>query len=166
MSRLDSAIRRLQAQRDCLGRAAAEIAAVSGPLFELGLGNGRTFDHLRGLMPEREIFVFDRQVAAHPDCVPDRAHLVLGDIRETLPAMTARFGRAVALVHSDIGTGDPGSNAPIAAFIAATLPPLMAVGGVAVSDQDLAAAGILERATELALPEGVRPGRYHMYRFR
>jgi hypothetical protein len=46
-SRLDSFIRRLEAQRACLDWAAQEIAAVPGEVVELGLGNGRTYDHLR-----------------------------------------------------------------------------------------------------------------------
>ena len=86
MSRLDSFIRRLEAQRACLNHAAALIAGVDGAVLELGLGNGRTYDHLRALFPDREIFVFDRRVAAHPDCIPDDAHMILGDVRETLPA--------------------------------------------------------------------------------
>ncbi|MBZ0325447.1 MAG: class I SAM-dependent methyltransferase, partial [Alphaproteobacteria bacterium] len=90
MSRLDSAIRRLEAQRACLGAAAAEIRDLPGPVVELGLGNGRTYDHLRDLLPGREIFAFDRQVAAHPDCVPDAAHMVLGDFTETVPGARAR----------------------------------------------------------------------------
>ncbi len=74
MSRLDSFIRRALAQRDCLGDAARLIDGLPGPVIELGLGNGRTYGHLRTLLPAREIFVFDRQVMAHPDCVPDARH--------------------------------------------------------------------------------------------
>ena len=85
MSRLDSAIRRLQAQRACLDTAAGMITGMPGVVLELGLGNGRTFDHLRSRLPERDIYVFDRQVAAHPDCIPRDDHLFLGDLAETLP---------------------------------------------------------------------------------
>ena len=60
MSRLDSFIRRLQAQRACLNEAVAQIRGVEGFVLELGLGNGRTFDHLREICPDREIYVFDR----------------------------------------------------------------------------------------------------------
>ena len=52
MSRLDSFIRRLEAQRACLDRAAELIRDIDGHVLELGLGNGRTYDHLRGLFPE------------------------------------------------------------------------------------------------------------------
>ena len=160
MSRLDSAIRRLTAQRACLDRAAAMIADRPGPVLELGLGNGRTYDHLREIMPGREIFVFERQVAAHPDCVPPAGMLFEGDIVETLPAAAARLGRTAVLLHSDIGTGDSARNAALAVEIAALLPPLLAPGALLLSDQVLPVPG----AEPLALPDGVAKGRYQMVR--
>jgi hypothetical protein len=160
MSRLDSVIRRLEAQRACLNLVAEAIRDLPGPVLELGLGNGRTYDHLRETLPDREIFVFERAVAADPDCLPDAAHLLLGDIHETLPAAAARFGRSVALVHSDLGTGDTELNGRLAGFLAARLPGLLRPGGVVISDQDLSLTG----AVALPLPEGVRPGRYFIYR--
>ena len=160
MSRLDSAIRRLQAQRACLELGVRLMGDSEGPLFELGLGNGRTYDHLRELCPEREIFVFDRKVAAHPDCVPDAEHLMLGEVQKTLPQAIARFGPTVPLVHADIGSGDSVSNAVIAAFVASQLPALLRPGGIVVADQAMPFAG----AEEIALPEGVQPGRYFIYR--
>ncbi len=162
MSRLDSVIRRLEAQRACLNLAAEMIRDLPGPVLELGLGNGRTYDHLREIFPDREIFVFEREVAADPDCVPDAAHLLLGDIHETLPAAVARFGPSVALVHSDLGTGDAELNRRLAGFLAACLPGLLRPGGVVIADQDVS----LEGAVALPLPEGVGPGRYFIYRAR
>ena len=162
MSRLDSGIRRLRAQRACLRRAAEMIRDLPGPVLELGLGNGRTYDHLRKTFPDREIFVLEREVAADPNCLPDTAHLLLGDIRQTLPAAVARFGPSVALVHSDLGTGDTERNGRLSAFLATRLPGLLRPGGVVVSDQDVS----LEGAVALALPEDVRPGRYFMFRAR
>ena len=53
MSRLDSFLRRLQAQRDCLNAAVSLVADRPGPIFELGLGNGRTYDHLRSLLDRK-----------------------------------------------------------------------------------------------------------------
>ena len=79
MSRLDSFIRRLEAQRACLDQAARLIAELDGDVLELGLGNGRTYDHLRELCPDREIYVCERLVAAHPDCVPP-AELLATDL--------------------------------------------------------------------------------------
>ena len=95
MSRLDSFIRRVLAQRDCLNAAAAMIDNLPGPILELGLGNGRTYDHLRECLPNREIFVFDRQVAAHPQCIPDEKHMIIGDIRTTLPGILDKIGADV-----------------------------------------------------------------------
>lgn len=160
MSRLDSFIRRLEAQRACLELAVGQIRDVPGPVLELGLGNGRTYDHLRTLLPGREIFVFDRQVAAHPDCIPDGAHLILGDIRETLPKAQERWPGTVALVHSDVGTGEAARNAELAAWLAQVLPPLLAEGAWVIADQALAAAALRPQPP----PEGVAAGRYFLYR--
>ncbi len=160
MSRLDSAIRRLKAQRSCLEWSISLIRGVPGPVVELGLGNGRTYDHLRQLLPEREIFAFDRQMDAHPDCVPDTAHLVLGDFADTLPTAMDRIGGRAALVHADTGTGDEARNARLAAWLAPHLVALAAPGGVILSDQELTALA----PQALRLPEGVPPGRYFLYR--
>jgi hypothetical protein len=160
VSRLDINIRRLKAQRDCLNLAAAAIRGLPGPVFEFGLGNGRTYDHLRETLPEREIFVFERDVAAHPDCIPDEAHLYRGDFHDTLPVAAARFAGQVALVHADIGSADLARDARLAAFVAGHLPGLLRAGGIVASDRDVAFAG----AEPLALPETVAPGVYYMYR--
>jgi hypothetical protein len=160
MSRLDSFIRRLEAQRACLDIAAAHIADLPGPVLELGLGNGRTFDHLRGLLPEREIFVFEREVNAHPDCIPDPGHLILGDLRMTLPQAGRHLPGPAALVHSDIGTGDPARNAAVASWLADALPPLLADRAWVVSDQPLAARAL----TPQTPPRGIVRDRYFLYR--
>jgi len=160
VSRLDSLIRRLQAQQACLTYAVQLIRDVSGPFFELGLGNGRTYDHLRELCPAREIFVFERQAPADPELGPTGHHLILGDIRETLPAVAADFAARIALIHSDIGTGDAMRNARLALELAGYLPSLLAPGGVIVSDSPLP--GVEDWA--LAPPAGVKPDRYFLYR--
>ena len=162
MSRLDSFIRRLEAQRACLDHAAALIARLDGAVLELGLGNGRTYDHLRSLFPGRDIYVCERQVAAHPDCVPPLDRLILGDMRETLPAAHARLGGAIALAHLDVGTGDAAANQILAAELMPLVMPLLCAGGVMVSDPPLDSAAL----EPLSLPDGVAPGRYHLYRRR
>lgn len=160
MSRLDSFIRRVSAQRDCLNAASLLVEGLDGPVLELGLGNGRTFDHLRALFPDREIFVFDRRVAAHPACIPDDDHMILGDIFETLPAAMTRIGRPAAFAHCDIGTGDAESNARIAAFVGSALAGLLAPGAVIAADQEMSVAGW----AALPLPDGVAEGRYFLWR--
>jgi hypothetical protein len=160
VSRLDSFIRRLEAQRACIERAAALIRHVVGPILELGLGNGRTFDHLRAILPGRDIFVFEREIAAHPDCIPTPDRLILGDLRETLPASRARFPASAALAHLDIATGEAAASRALAAALAPLIAPLLRVGAIVVSEPPLEVPGW--RA--VALPDGVRPGRYHLYR--
>lgn len=160
MSRLDSAIRRLQAQRACLDHVCRLIADLPGPVLEVGLGNGRTYDHLRQTLPGRPIYAFDRQVAAHPDCVPAAPFLLLGDFQATLPAARARIGALAALIHADIGTGDEAASRSLAETIAPALVVLLAEGGILASDQPVAHAGL----APLPLPDAVPPGRYHLSR--
>ena len=147
------------AQRDCLAHAAGLISAVDGVVLELGLGNGRTFDHLRTVLPGREIYVFERQVAAHPDCVPDAAHLILGDAREELARSRPRFAGGVALAHVDLANGDAASSDRLFADLPALLAPLMRPGGVIVSERELPDSPWVL----LALPESVPLGRYWLY---
>ncbi len=159
-SRLCSFIRRMQAQRDCLDLAAEMIVGIPGVVLELGLGNGRTYDHLRRLLPDREIFAFDRHIAAHPSCIPDSDHVFLGDIRETLPRAVEVLGASAALIHHDMGTGDVRSNADLALVMNKYLVPLACPGAIIVANQALNAPGL--RAIEP--PSGMPPGRYFLYR--
>jgi hypothetical protein len=136
------------------------IADLPGPVLELGLGNGRTYDHLRELFPDREIFVFDRRVAAHPDCIPDDDHMILGDITDTLASAADRLGGRAALAHCDIGTGEKESNARLITAIAPLVNALMLPGGIVCSDQEYTVANWAAQP----LPDGVRPGRYFINR--
>jgi hypothetical protein len=131
-----------------------------GPVLELGLGNGRTFDHLREKLGSARIFVFERDPKPHPACWPDPGHLIVGPIERTLEAAHARFeGRAV-LVHADLGTGDPERNARLARWLAAVLPALLAEGAIVASDQKLESPAL----EPLPPPAGVDPERYFLYR--
>jgi hypothetical protein len=160
LSRLDSFIRRLEAQRACLDHAARLVADLPGPVLELGLGNGRTYDHLRERLADREIFVFERRPDPHPECLPDAAHLIVGDLEDTLPKALALLPGPAALAHSDIGTGDELRNRAVAASLSQLLPALLRSGGIIVSDQPLAAAGLRKASP----PAGISHGRYFMYR--
>ncbi len=160
MSRLNSFIRRMSAQRDCLNLTAELLEGKSGPVLEVGLGNGRTFDHLRSLFDADDIYVFDRHVKAHPDCIPDDHHMILGDLLETLPAALPRIGGLAKLAHCDIGSGDKASSVALAKTIGAYLDDLLQEGAIIASDQPFE----MDNWTACALPDGVAEGRYHIYR--
>jgi hypothetical protein len=157
MSRLDSFIRRVSAQRLVLDHVCDLIVPLPGPVVEFGLGNGRTFDHLRKYLPERRIIAFDRIMAAHASSAPAPEDFVLGEICETAP----RFeGIEAALVHADIET----NYADIDAQTARWLPPLAArllrPGGIVASGLAL----IDPMLAPLSLPTGVPDQRYFLYR--
>lgn len=160
MSRLDSFIRRMMAQRDLLNQAKSQIAEVDGVVFELGLGNGRTFDHLRERFAERDIYVFEYKIAAHESCIPDDTHLYFGDIRETLPRAVLSFANKVALIHNDLGDGREVTHREIGGFLNQHLPKAMAPGGLVLSNMPLE----LTECEQLPLPQGMQPDRYFIYR--
>jgi S-adenosylmethionine-dependent methyltransferase len=161
VTRLESAIRRLSAQRDLLDWAARDVGSRKGIVVELGLGNGRTYDHLRKRLPGHRIIVFERSVAAHPDCIPPSDCLVLGDIRETLPAFVAdgHAGTAV-LIHADIGTGDTAASDALAAALSPAIEALLSPGGLLVADR----AYRLPDCEDISGETGVPQGRYFVYR--
>ncbi len=163
MTRLDSAIRRLTAQRALLDWAAEKVAHQPGLILELGLGNGRTYDHLRDRLPGRDIYVFERCPAAHPDCMPTPDHLLVGDIFQTLPRFFDRFGPAsAALVHADIGTGDQEENRMLAARLSPLVEPLLAPGGFLLADRPFD----LPHCADISSETGVAEGRYFVFRRR
>jgi hypothetical protein len=137
MSRLESFIRRLEAQRTCIDFAGRPGNLPDGPIFELGLGNGRTYDHLRAVFRRREIFVFDRRADPHPDCMPDPRHLVLGEIADTLPRLAERFRGQVALVHLDISSGDEAIDRATTTRLAPLIDEIAAPKALVASDQPL-----------------------------
>lgn len=160
MSRLDSMIRRLKAQRAALNDAARRTDGHDGIALEFGLGNGRTYDHLRHLMPNRRIVVFDREVSAHPDCIPPDEDLYLGDLFETLPRAIAEIGRTAVLAHLDIGTGDKEQSMALVRRAAPMIAEFLVEGGVLVSDQPIDGVPGL---APLSLPDGIPSGRIHMF---
>jgi len=137
MSRLDSAIRRLTSQKIALEWAAHKIARLDGIILELGLGNGRTYDHLRSILPNRDIYVFEREIAAHPDCIPEENFQFLGDFRDSLPRAKKRLGANSVLAHLDIGTGEKQASQQLAEQIGPLVLGLMKRESIIVSDQEL-----------------------------
>jgi len=131
-------------------------------VFEIGLGLGRTFNHLRHYLPERDIVVFDRVNTAYPDCMPDEGQLILGEFAETLPAAANRFAGRVILVHSDIGSFDRESNRSVASLVGSAIGTALAPGAIVLSDLPLE----IDGCTALRMPEGVTEDHYYLYRRR
>lgn len=159
-SRLDLFIDRMVSQRACLDFAIAETADMDGPVLELGLGNGRTYHHMKQRVSGRDILVFERAVAAHPDSTPPESMTVLGDVTETLPQTLERLGPVASLIHADLGGHNREKNDIFARRISPLVEPMLAPGGLMVSSDRM----YFDALTELPLPPGAVEGRCFVYR--
>jgi hypothetical protein len=157
MSRLDSMLRRLSAQRDGLNWAAHEVAPIPGEVLDLGLGNGRTYDHLREILPDRRIRVIDRVLQCHPSCTPPERDFLEGEAEPMLGQLRA-LGVTLALAHYDLGSGIKEKDVEEAARLSPFIACLMAPGGLIVSGQPL------EGLQQIPGPDTIAPDRYLFYR--
>lgn len=157
MSRLESMRRRLSAQIDGLNWAAELVAEMDGDVLELGLGNGRTYDHLRQQMPNRRIWVIDRILQPHPSCVPPEADFLQGEADDML-AELARRGAKMVLAHYDFGFGVKEKDVAEGARLSPLIAPLMVPGGLVVSQQPLIG------FKQIKGPQTIDPDRYLFYR--
>lgn len=158
-SRLDLFIDRMVSQRACLDFAIAQTAEMQGPVFELGLGNGRTYHHMRNRIQSRDIYVFERAVASHPDSTPPEELTILGDVNQTLPETMTRMGAVASLIHADLGGHNREKNDIFARKVSPLIEPLLAPGGMMVSSDRMYFADLVE----VALPEGAVPERCFIY---
>ena len=160
MSRLDLFIDRMVTQRAALDFAIEETVAMTGPVFELGLGNGRTYHHMRERIANRDIYVFERVMASHPDSTPPEQMLILGDVIETLPKTLKKMGPVASLIHADLGGHNSEKNDIFARQVSPLIEPLLATGGLMVSSDRMYFATL----AELALPAVAMKGRCFIYR--
>ncbi|XKH36821.1 class I SAM-dependent methyltransferase [Azospirillum doebereinerae] len=107
----------------------------AGLVLEIGLGKGRTYDHLRSLFPPRDILVFDMWRRVPQELVPDADRLFTGDFQETLAAAAGSFGRCARLAHADFGSTDRQHDARQAERLAPRIDALMLPGGIVLSDR-------------------------------
>jgi S-adenosyl-L-methionine methyltransferase len=157
MSRLESMRRRLEAQIDGLNWAAETIRDVAGDVLEMGLGNGRTYDHLRQELPDRRIWVIDRVLQPHPSCVPPQENFLQGEADAMLAELAER-GTRMALAHYDFGFGVKEKDVEEGAKLSPLIAPLMVPGGLIVSQQPLTG------FTQVSGPDTIDPERYLFYR--
>lgn len=160
MTRLELFIARMTSQRACIDYAVGLTAGMAGPVYELGLGNGRTFDHIRAKVTDRDIFVFERAVASNPASTPSEDQLVLGDVVDTLPMMLARDGATVSFAHADLGGHNLEKNDAFARLISPLIEVMIAPGGVMVSSDKM----YFDALEQINLPEGAMDGRAFIYR--
>ncbi len=159
-TRLEKILYRLEAQCACFDWVFDQIKNEPGVVFEIGLGLGRTFNHMRHYLPDRTILAFDRKMSAYPDCMPEEDEIIFGELAETLPKAAQAYKGQVVLAHSDIGSFDREQNKMIAELVSANLLPALAPQGLIMSDLPLNIA----QTERLALPEGAREDRYYLYR--
>lgn len=165
-TRLERFIARVVGQRCCIDAAAAATAQLPGVVWEVGLGNGRTFDHLRDRFAGRDIIVFDRQVIAHPDCIPAPDMLRLGDFGATLPAEASRSAGAVAMIHADVGSGDVKASRALGRWLTPLFVQALAGGGYLVGDQPMDEAALEPIALADVGAGDLPPDTYFIYRKR
>ncbi len=156
MSRLDSMLRRLTAQRDGLNWAASRIADKDGDVLDMGLGNGRTYDHLREILPNRRIWVMDRVLQCHPDSTPPEQDFLQGEAEPMLERL-AREGHKMAMAHYDFGRGIKEEDVAEAARLSPLIAQVMQPGGLLISGQPLVGFDQIEG------PETIAPDRYLFY---
>ncbi|NIZ15243.1 class I SAM-dependent methyltransferase [Phaeobacter sp. HF9A] len=157
MSRLDSMLRRLTAQRDGLNWAAEAISGLPGDVIDLGLGNGRTYDHLREGLSDRRIWVIDRVLQCHPSCVPPEENFLQGEAEPMLDRLASE-GHKIALAHYDFGFGIKEKDVAEAAKLSPAIARVMVPSGIIISGQPLVG------FEEIQGPEGIPEGRYMFYR--
>ncbi len=160
MTRLEMFIARMTSQRACIDYAADLTAGMVGPVYELGLGSGRTFDHIRAKVTDRAIFVFDRAVASNPASTPTDQQLLLGDVVDTLPMMLAGDGATVSFAHADLGGHNLEKNDAFARLVSPLIEVMMAPNGVIVSSDMM----YFEALEQIGLPDGALEGRAFIYR--
>ena len=101
-------------------------AATDGLILGLGMGYGRTDDHRCHRLPRRSVYMFDREVAAQPDCEPLPEMLRLGDVRQTLPVLPQLHHGSAVFVNSDLRSADKAASVHLANRLAPTLREILA----------------------------------------
>ncbi|MBO9666771.1 MAG: hypothetical protein J7501_08140 [Bdellovibrio sp.] len=142
MSRLDVLIQRMTVQRECLNFLMNELQKKNNEglvAVELGLGSGRTYDHIREGLPHMPFYVFDYKIDCHPSCEPAPEYAILGEIEKTLPPFAEKFQGKACLIHCDIGTKDLDRDNKVYSNLIPLIQKLSNPGTLIASDRPLSA---------------------------
>ena len=148
-------MRRLAAQRDGLEWATERTKNMTGDALDMGLGNGRTYDHMREIS-DRHIWVIGRVLQCHPSGIPPKADFLEGEAEAMLDKMAAD-GTQIVLAHYDFGFGVKEKDVAEAVRLSPAIARIMAPGGIIVSGQPLVG------FTALDGPSTVAKDRYQFY---
>lgn len=157
MSRLESMIRRLTAQKIGLEWGVEHTQNIAGDFVEIGLGNGRSYDHLRETAPDKKIWVLDRALQCHPSCVPPEGSFLQGEVNEAMMQMKSD-NIGIALAHYDLGIGVKDKDKAEAAALSPRIKGIMVKGGLIISSQPLVG------FTQIEGPAEISAGRYYFYK--
>lgn len=157
MSRLESMMRRLTAQKLGLEWAVEMTKDLQGDALEIGLGNGRTYDHMREILPDRRIWVIDRILQCHPSCIPPEENFLMGEADKMLEKLKTK-SNPIVVAHYDCGVGIKEDDVAEAAWLSPMIASIMAPNGIIVSGQPLV--GI----TPVDGPKGIAADRYYFYK--
>jgi len=155
VSALDLLIRRLMSQRASLERASSMITQLPGPALQIGWGDGAAYDHLHEILRRRDLFVFDKAIAAPESAPPQQEHRIIGDPSDTLPQAWERWRREAAFAYLNFP-----APARAASELAPLLAPLLRPGAIIIAEASLELPGW----EALPSPEGARDAREHLYR--
>jgi hypothetical protein len=150
-------LRRLAAQRDGLNWIAEQIQTIPGDVVDFGLGNGRTYDHLREILPNRRIWVIDRVLQCPPSCIPPEQDFLQGEAEPMLERLASQ-GTKIALAHYDFGSGIKEDDVAESARLSPLIAQVMTKGGYIVSGQPLIG------FDQIKGPDTIAPDRYLFYR--
>lgn len=164
MSRLDVLINRMTAQRQRLNLLISLLKQENQPgiVVELGLGSGRTYDHLRENLQDRDIYTFDYRVECHPSCNPPADRAILGEIQKTLPKFAELNDGRAALIHCDIGSKDRDRDRELYREIAPSIARLARSGTYIASDREIE----IQNLETIEVPESSSDWPYFLYRVR
>lgn len=134
LTRIERLARRLPIQIEFIDRALDEVNEISGDIWELGLGEGRTLEYIES-KTSSPITVFEIDEKSGLSDNKKSTRLVTGDIFTTIPRIYKNLPSPVKLVHADIGTTDYLDDLSRVAPLTDLLTPIVVNKGIILCDR-------------------------------